>query len=139
MAIDTKFAELATRLIGKRGRDVTIAKSGNVVVDALKPWRNRTGPATEPSPGTSITGKGVFINQADQDNFGFIEEDLGGTQLKRGQQRVLVDQGALSVDTEIDQFDILIDSRDGRMWRIMAANVLEPGTTRILYDFTVEQ
>ena len=139
MAVHTKFAVLADRLITKHGRPMTLAKGGTTPKNALKPWLGHTAPATEDSPGTSITAQGVFVNQADQDNFGLVESDNDGTQLKRGQQQVLVAQDGLSSDVDISQYDILIDSEGDRMWRILESNTLQPGTTRIITDLTVAQ
>ena len=84
-----------------------------------------------------MTATGVFLNQADQDNFGFKMSDEDGTILKRGQQRVLIADSDLSAANDIELYDILKDGT--QMYRIVDANVLKPGAQRVLYDLVVEQ
>ena len=138
MGVYDNLNATAKRLIDKwsDGRTVTLLKSGSVPVDPTKPWRGQTAIATE-GDGTAVTASAVFLNQADEDNFGRKEMDTDGTLMKRGRQRVLISDLDLSADEDIDQFDILQDGT--RMYRIVDANILEPGGVRIMYDLTVEQ
>ena len=134
-----KFQAIADRLIGENGRPVTLRQSGTTPFDVAKPWRGSLDPATEAAPGTEVTGIGVFLNQADQDNFGHVEEDENGTLLKRGQKRLLVAQTELSPETDVSRFETVRDDNKGEVWRIVEANVLEPGPLRILIDLIVTQ
>jgi len=138
MAINiTRLAALAKRLIDENGRPITLQASSTTPIDPLKPWRGQTGIATENTPDQSVTATGVFLNQADEDNFGHVERDTDETLLKRGQQRVLVAFTDLVPSTDVSQFDILLDGTS--KWRIVSANILQPGTVGVLYDFAVEQ
>lgn len=135
-----KFQQLADRLIGENGRSVTLRQSSATPFDVAKPWRGSLDPATEDAPGTEVTAIGVFINQADQDNFGHVETSENGTLLKRGQKRCLVAETELVVlGTDVSRFETLRDNTNAEVWRIVEANILEPGALRIMYDFILEQ
>lgn len=138
MAINiTKLAAVAKRLIDENGRSITLQASGTTPINALQPWRGQTGVATESAPDQSVTATGAFLNQADLDNFGYQEQNTEGTLLKRGQQWLIVAATDLDPDTDVSQFDTVLDGT--RPWTIIKANILQPGTTRVLYDFVVEQ
>ena len=130
-------AALADELIGETGRTITLVQSSATPADVSRPWLGSSAPHTEASPGASVTAIGVFVNQADQDNFGYGEADTEGTLLKRGQKRCLVAATQLSPDTDVSRFDAILDGT--QIWRIVDVNILEPGGVRIMYDFTLEQ
>lgn len=134
MAIHDEFAVLASELIAENGRDITLLQSGTTASDPTKPWRGQSDAATTGTPGTSIAVKGVFINQANTDDFGYREKDRLNQLFKDGRQHCLVAAQGIA---DVSQFDAIKDGT--RIWRITNANILQPGTTRILYDFQLDQ
>lgn len=134
-----KAQALAERLIGENGRAITLRQSSATLFDVSKPWRGSADPATEAAPGTEVSAIGVFVNQADQDNFGHVETDEAGTLLKRGEKRCLVAETELNPLADVSRFETLRDDTNSQVWRIVEVNILEPGPSRILYDFILSQ
>ena len=130
MALDYEnFRTLAERLIGENGRTLTLIKidRGNPV-DVSEPWRDSTDAAEVLIP---ITG--VFIE--------FETEDIDGTQVRRGDKRVLV--AAIDVEQankaaeDVENFDKILDGLVS--WKIQSVEIIEPGSLTIMYDLHVRQ
>ena len=127
----TKFRLLAERLIEANGRDISLVRrdQGNPT-DPNKPWRGSTE-ADE----IIVVVKGVFTE--------FEKEDFDGTLVRRGDKRVLIadksviDEGGGAANLKIEDYDHILDG--GTRWEIMKAELIEPGSTRILFDLHVRQ
>lgn len=128
MATHDNFRALAKRLIDKHGREVVLVKSSSTVADVLKPWRGSDEPHTGPD-GTTVDVTGVFVTVR--------ERDEAAMMIKRGAMALLAAASDLSPEVDVSLYDAV---RDGtRTWRIVAANVIDPGPQTILYTFEVEQ
>jgi len=126
-----KKAETARRLIDKNGRAITIVKLSQALDDNAKPWRGEAAPRTTPED--SVDAIGVFVPLSSQQILGIqASPDLDVT---RGQQICLVaannSAGDLTLHNEI------LDG--GTRWRIVRAQLLQPGSTALLYAFEVKQ
>ncbi len=125
------FRLLAERLIEANGRTISLVRrdQGNPV-DPAKPWRGSTEAAT-----ITFDVKGVFIE--------FEKEDFDGTLVRRGDKRVLIadksvtDEGGGAVNLKIEDYDHILDG--GIRWKIMRAELIEPGPIRIMFDIHVRQ
>lgn len=122
---------LAERLIEENGRTLTLVRKdqGNPV-DPAKPWRNSTNAAE-----ITVAVLGVFVE--------FEKDEVDGTIVKRGDKRLLVsdksvtDGGGAAANLVVEDYDAVLDG--GVRWRIVTAEVIEPGALRILYDLQVRQ
>lgn len=127
----TRFRALAERLIEANGRSLSLVRKdqGNPV-DPAKPWRGSTGAAD-----ITVTVTGVVID--------FEKDEVDGTVILRADKRVLVaaksvtDEGGSAVNLNIEDYSDILDG--GTRYRIINAQVIEPGDTRILYDLQVRQ
>lgn len=125
------FRLLAERLIEANGRTISLVRrdQGNLI-DPAKPWRGSTEAAT-----ITLDVKGVFIE--------FEREDFDGTLVRRGDKRVLIadksvtDEGGSAVNLRIEDYDHILDR--GTRWKIMNAELIEPGNLRIMFDLQVRQ
>ena len=125
------FRTVAERLIEENGRDLSLVRrdQGNPV-DSAKPWRDSTEAAT-----ITVIVKGVIID--------FDKEDVDGSLVRRGDKQVLIsdksviDEGGSAANLKIEDYDEVLDA--GVRWKIIQANTIEPGDTRIMYDLQVRQ
>jgi len=117
-----KLAATAKRLIGANGRQIKLVKFGSAAADDSKPWRGRreyhkaevTGYAVQVPESTMTNEDGV---KRLDDFFLFAANDDGGHDLRT--------------------FDAIEDG--GWVWKIVKVRLLDPGSTRILYEFEVER
>lgn len=127
MAVHTKFANLAERLIAKHGRDMTIKKDSRAPADPSKPWR---GPNPNPLTGyaDSADVKGVMV--------GFEDAEIDGDYIKRTDKKLLV--ACKPIDAkDLTTFDTLFD--ESQVYGIKLMEVIKPGTTKIMYQFRARQ
>jgi len=132
MALDyVSFQNLAERLIEENGRTISLVRrdQGNPT-DPAKPWRGSTE-ADE----ITVVVKGVFIE--------FEKEDFDGSLVRRGDKRILIadksvtDEGGSSSNLKIEDYDHVLDGLV--RWKIITAELIEPGPLRIMYDLQVRQ
>ena len=119
-----RVAATAQRLVEKNGRDILLARAGEVPVDPDRPWLG-----TEPGEEITVLMRGVFVPPGTVRQFGVTS--LGeGTELTDlttfSEQIVIVAQG----EVDLRQFTTLID-RDDR-WGILAVQVLRPANLNLL-------
>ena len=127
----TSFQNLAERLIESNGRTLSLVRrdQGNPV-DSAKPWRESTEAAE-----ITVTVLGVFIE--------FEKEDFDGTLVRRGDKRVLIaaksvtDEGGSASNLKIEDYDHVLDATT--RWKIITAELIEPGPLRIMFDLQVRQ
>jgi len=125
------FRLLAERLIEANGRTLSLVRrdQGNPVV-AAQPWRASTEAAT-----ITVAVLGVFIE--------FEKEDFDGTLVRRGDKRLLIadksviDEGGAAPNLLIEDYDHILDATI--RWKIITAELIEPGDTRIMFDLQVRQ
>lgn len=125
------FRNLAERLIEANGRELSLVRrdQGNPT-DPAKPWRGSTEAGT-----ITVVVKGVFIE--------FEKEDFDGTLVRRGDKRVLIadksvtDEGGSAANLKIEDYDHILDG--GTRWKIMKAELIAPGDTRIMFDIHARQ
>lgn len=118
----TSLRATAERLISENGRDVTLVKRLRTADDVAKPWR---GPPV--GPDVTIVAKAVFVE--------FEEEDFDSTLVRRGDKRALISAKvveALDATTMLEEFDTVLDNTVE--WKVVNVVVIEPGTSRVLYD-----
>ena len=125
------FQNLAERLIEANGRTLSLVRrdQGNPT-DPAKPWRGSTEANT-----ITVVVKGVFTE--------FEKEDFDGTLVRRGDKRVLIaaksvtDEGGSAANLKIEDYDYILDG--GVRWKIMKAELIEPGPLRIMFDIHARQ
>lgn len=131
MALDyANFQALAKRLIDENGRAIVLVQSSRTPANGAQPWRAPTFPASG-TGATEVTATGVFL--------AYKESDIPGQLVKRGEKRCLVAVTDLAPLTDIRQFDAVRDVDDDETWRILDAQLIHPGDTRILYDLRISQ
>ena len=125
------FQNLAERLIEANGRDLSLVRRDqDNPVDPAKPWRGSTEAAT-----ITVVVKGVFVD--------FEKQDFDGSLVRRGDKRVLIaaksvtDEGGSAANLKIEDYDHVLDA--GVRWKIITAELVEPGPLRILFDLQVRQ
>lgn len=124
------FQNLAERLIEENGRTISLVRrdQGNPT-DPAKPWRGSTE-ADE----ITVVVKGVFIE--------YEKMDFDGSLVRRGDKRLLVaaksvtDESSAS-NLKIEDYDHVLDA--GVRWKIITAELIEPGDLRIMFDIQVRQ
>lgn len=123
----TDFSALAKRLIDKNGRPITIVNLGETPADPTKPWR---GAADARAEATEVPGTGAFVTGA--------PGELGITFENGAPDSQVVLFPAADDDGEtLEDFDEIVDG--STRWRIVETKILQPGTTRFIYAFLVEQ
>ena len=130
MALDyVSFRLLAERLINENGRSFTLTRKDQGNPETLsKPWRSSTKVAE-----ISFAVVGVFVE--------FEKDEVDGTLVKRGDKRLFI--AAKDIDdqapanTNIEDYDEITDGAIA--YRIINAQVIEPGPTRIMYELQVRQ
>lgn len=116
----TKLATLAQRLIDKDGRDAVLNKASETPADVSKPWRGNT------IDSTSLEVKAVFLKLKLADNKDIVRD---------GTQEALVSHNSTE-DTDLRDFDTLVDS--DTTWKIISAELVAPGDTKILWKLQLE-
>ena len=125
------FRLLAERLIEENGRNLSLVRrdQGNPT-DPAKPWRTSTETAE-----ITVVVKGVVVE--------FDKEDFDGSLVRRGDKRILIadksviDEGGGAVNLQIEDYDHVLDGTV--RWKILDANTIDPGDTRIMFDLQVRQ
>ncbi len=131
MAIDqSKFADLASRLIGENGRSVTFVKFSRTPESAGEPWK---GP--DPTANTEVTLTAVFVEPGSIEDLGFTATDEAGTLVRAGVKFALVSAKDAAAN-ELETFDEVHDG--AQVWKIMEVGKLQPGTVEILYQVQLE-
>ncbi len=131
MALDyVSFQNLAERLIEENGRTISLVRrdQGNPT-DPSKPWRGSTE-ADE----ITVVVKGVFVE--------FEKQDFDGTLVRRGDKRILIADKSVNDESsasnlKIEDYDHVLDG--GVRWKIITAELIEPGDLRIMFDIQVRQ
>lgn len=110
------LAATAERLIDENGRDVTLVKRSETPADVSKPWRGTL------ADDTTLVVKAAIVP--------FEAEDQEGDLVRREDKQAFVAANVTSPN-EIENFDEVDDGAD--TYKIVSADVIEPGDTRVLY------
>lgn len=110
--------DTAVKLINKFGRSAALLRKSDVLGDPAKPW---DGAATE---GVSETVQAVFVNYKGQ--------QVDGTVIQAGDMQCLI---AAKSTTGIGTEDTIVDGT--RKWRIISADLIQPGTIEYLWKLQV--
>jgi len=101
-------------------------QQGSIPVDPSEPWRGQNS-----SPQDAAIGEAVFI---DPSNSGYGMMNINN--VKRG-NKICLFAANNAIGKNLENFDTITDG--SAAWKIVRTEVLEPGTTRILYLFEVER
>lgn len=121
MAVHDKYAALALSKIAKHGRTMTLSKTSDTPADPARP-ENGTGVASS----RSIVG---LVTE-------FTVQELERDPTRRGFRKLLVAASA-HVGYDLETYDTLIDGSFKGC--VSKDEVLQPGTTRIMYTLRVKQ
>ena len=125
MAEYDKFVALATSLLTKKGRKVTLQQLGNASSDPSKPWRGSEYPDiamqynSVPAAFVPVIGKDLGVIVVDKEF------------LKRSQQVAIVAPVTEGIENKVDQ----IQDSDGSTWKVVWGQCLRPGSQTIFYVF----
>ncbi len=121
MADHGKFAALATRLITKNGRLITMQRLSSTAADPNKPW-NGPGAPTVASAVPNVPA--VFVPPGGGLGRDIVTEDL----LQRVEQVALI----APLQEGLETMHRIIDT-DGQAWKIDWVQVLKPADKTVLY------
>jgi len=110
--------DTAVKLIAKFGRSAALLRKSDILGDISKPW---DGATTE---GVSETVQAVFVN--------FKSPQIDGTTIQTGDMVCLI---AAKSTTGIGTEDTIVDGT--RKWRIISADLIQPGTIEYLWKLQV--
>jgi len=118
-AVDYTGIEVdVAQAIADAGREVTISKSGETVVDPASPWD--TDAATG---GATLTPIAAMID--------YNLRDIDGESVKVGDQMAFITGSEVPATQDMRTFDRLLD--DTEAWRIVEVQVIKPGPVIVLY------
>ena len=124
MADFVRMAAVAQRLIQANGRTVTIIRHGKNPQDTDQPWRG-----SSEYPVATVTGIAAFVAASD---LGYKVRDAEN--VKRA-DKVALFAAADDGGQPLEDFDVIQDG--DAVWHIVRCEVLQPGSTRLLYMFEV--
>lgn len=123
-----EFLEIAQELIPENGRPVTFIQLAAVA--GAFPGEVSGDPRNPPA--RSVTTMGCFVEPDSLQRLGTTTKI---TQLLQTSDRILLVPG----DVELDGVDEMIDSDDGRYYKLQGMEKLRPGTRTLLYFVGVER
>lgn len=131
MAIDySKMAAIAKTLVDGAGRPVTLVQLDYDAADPTKPWRGPVNPRE--TPAQTLALRAAFVPLTGEAKLGLSKEiiDLA----KKSSATCLIGSTA-----DLSDFQELIDSKDGRTYKITAAEVLAPGDLNLVTFMVLNQ
>lgn len=118
----TTLSNTAQRLLRDFGRLVTLSKKNRSPADSNKPWRGPSAPDTTTIAYAVVTPNNLM--------------DEAGDIVRRGDATAYI--AAKEVPNyNLEQFDTLIDG--SKVWKIVGVDVLNPGSTRLLYVLSLKE
>lgn len=121
MTTHAQFQALADKMIAKHGRTITLVKRSTTVVESDKPWR---GTVDSISSATTITKTAVFVSG-----------DGGGETVDAEKRKNSVFLVA-GDNTDLSEYQEILD--EGKVYRIIKAKLLKPGSIGILWEIEVD-
>ncbi len=134
MALHDNFVDLASRLISKNGRSVTLTRS-TITTDVSEPWKIGSTAVT------TATIKAVFFLNEQSDFLAILTQVAG-----RGDQEVTQALGEKSLQVLIaakglpfvpTPSDTLVDGAN--TWEITRVDPTKPGPTAVMYELQVSR
>ena len=119
-----RMAAVAQRLIQANGRDVAIVQHGKNPADSDQPWRG-----SSEYPVATVYGKAAFVAASDLGHR--VRDDQNVKRADKVALFAALNDGGHA----LEEFDVILDQ--GVVWQIVRAEVLQPGSTRLLYMFEV--
>lgn len=123
-------AATARRMIKAAGRNVTLVALDFDATDPNRPWRGPADPRATPS--RTLTVSFVQVPIASISALGLTKNTLD-----LAKKAALT--GIISTPEKLDLFQELLDSKDGRRYKIAKVDVLEPGNVTILQFLVLTQ
>lgn len=125
------LADVAIRLIAKKGRDIVVVRSGVAPAVPAKPWRAPANPVTG-GDAVRVPCKGVFVEYVLKP----WDPSPAGEQARRPEKVLLIAAQAEGVSgQDLQTFTSVEDG--GRTWQIIMSEAVEPGETNYLYQLGV--
>ena len=112
------IGEDVLQVILDAGRQVTLLKTGETVVDPATPWD-----ASGSTGGASLTPTAVMDEYA--------LRDIDGQTVRVGDQMALIAADEIPAAHDIKTFDLLVDGAE--TWRIKGIKPIKPGPVAVLY------
>lgn len=126
----TKIAATAKRLVEKFGRTMTFIRLDRSVDDSTKPWRANADPRATPDASTDVIGVQIHPDSSRDLGSKILMPEL----ISATEKIVLV--AATSTVEDLTTYEEVLD--DGVRYKINRFDVLEPGDTRLLYFFAID-
>lgn len=123
-------AASALRAINSAGRAVTLVALDFDTPDPATPWRGVANPRA--TPARTLPLKMVVVSVAAVSALGLKKSTLD---LAKKADMC----GMISTPEKLDLFQELIDSKDGRRYKIVTVDALEPGNVTILQFLVLKQ
>jgi hypothetical protein len=125
-----KAAATAKRLVDGAGRDVTLVQLDFDTPDPAKPWRGRSNPRE--TPASTVTLKAAFLPLAGNVQLGISQATIDLA--KKNDETCMI---GTTLDLSI--YQELVDSLEGRRYKIVGTEVLAPGGSRLLTFLVLKQ
>jgi hypothetical protein len=120
-----RAAATAKRLIEANGRYVTLFRKDKTAADTSKPWRGPIGSSDEEVG----TVKAVFYPIEEYDE----KEGL----VRRAEEKVMIAHDSLPIPEDLEDIDHMVDN--GKIYKVITASPLGPGSVRVAYEFVVKR
>jgi len=112
-------------LIEEEGREVTLKKLTGGATDPAKPWRGDSAATDVPD----VVVDAVLVK--------FMPREIDGSHVLRTDYKAFV---APHETANLGLYDFLVDNNgDGRTWRIVNAEKIEPGAEILLYKLQLRR
>lgn len=125
------LADVAIRLINKKGRDIVVVRSGDAPANPAKPWRAPANPVTG-GDAIRVPCKGVFVEYVVKP----WDPTPGGQDDRRPEKVLLIAAQAEGVAAQ-DLLTFTSVEDNGRTWQIVKSEAIEPGEINYLYQLGV--
>jgi len=130
-----RAAATAKRLIEENGRTVVLYRKVRTALDSNKPWRG-PNPSSDPdadpqTPDPAIVGTVLAVF------YPIDEEDEKGGLLRRGEEKMMIAHDSLAVPDGLEDIDHITDN--GKLYKVVKACPIGPGSVRIAYEFIVKR
>lgn len=125
-----KAAATAKRLVDAAGRNVTLVALDFDAQDAAKPWRGTRDPRSTPTQ--SVVLKAAFLPLSSLATLGMRKETLDLA--KKSDNTCLVGS-----TLDLSVYQELVDSLDGKRYKILLVDELTPGPQRIMSYLVLKQ
>lgn len=120
----------AAAIVSDAGRNMTLRALDTAAPDVSKPWRGPVNPRLTPL--ATVTLKAVFVPLSSANQLGLSRQTLD--LIKNADELCLVGSSL-----DLAKYQELIDSKDGRTYKIISMEVLSPGDLILLTYLVLKQ